>query len=33
MMEKGVEGADTLRIELAKERAQLDAECTEDDVE
>jgi len=33
MMEKDVEAAEKLWMELAKKRAQLDAECTEDKVE
>jgi len=33
MSEKDAEAADKLCMELVKERAQLDAECTEDEVE
>jgi hypothetical protein len=33
MPEKDVEAAEKLSMELVKERAQLDAECTEDEVE
>jgi len=33
MTEKDAEAAEMLWIELLKERAQLDAECTEDEVE
>ena len=33
MTEKDAEAAETLWMDLVKERAQLDAECTEDEVE